>query len=464
LVSPSPAEDAVARELDEVWLHPEGRVAPPSGSGASLFPWTLAKAFLSSPAALEQTIAERLAKMDGSVRRPEVAALERLAELNRACLKDRGGKYSQLLDYLRRIGVGRSSAQRAVIFAERVRTLGWLQRRLTSDLKLPEDAVVVLHGGLDDTTQQDIVESFKQVSSPIRLLVTGDVASEGVNLHTQCHELIHFDIPWSLIRMEQRNGRIDRYGQRQRPQITTLLLIPTSQKFAGDLRVLARLLQREAEAHAALGDVAGLMGRYSVDAEESEILRVLAGCKSFDDVVREVDQATAQDAIAALLADLAAKKPAGAATGQAGSSAGRSLYGAHVDFLRDALIEVFTTPENDLGRGGVRWRENLDHGLVQLTPPPDLRQRLRVLPQSYLRDRWVDEELKLATTPLRGQTALVEALADESGSTWPEAHYLGPLHPRAGVGCRPGAGNAVAQRGLCRALRWITPRCCCSAR
>jgi hypothetical protein len=344
LVSPSPAEDAVARELDEVWLHPEGRVAPPSGSGASLFPWTLAKAFLSSPAALEQTIAERLAKMDGSVRRPEVAALERLAELNRACLNDRGGKYGQLLDYLRQIGVGRSSTQRAVIFAERVRTLGWLQRRLTSDLKLPEDAVVVLHGGLDDTTQQDIVESFKQTSSPIRLLVTGDVASEGVNLHTQCHELIHFDIPWSLIRMEQRNGRIDRYGQRQRPQITTLLLNPTSQKFAGDLRVLARLLQREAEAHAALGDVAGLMGRYSVDAEESEILRVLAGRKSFDDVVREVDQATAQDAIAALLADLAAKKPAGAATGQAESNAGRSLYGAHVDFLRDALIEVFTPP------------------------------------------------------------------------------------------------------------------------
>ncbi|WP_418606648.1 helicase-related protein [Georgenia sp. SUBG003] len=63
--------------------------------------------------------------------------------------------------------------------------------------------------------------------------MTGDVASEGVNLHTQCHQLIHFDIPWSLIRIEQRNGRIDRYGQRHRPQITTLLLQPLERTVQG---------------------------------------------------------------------------------------------------------------------------------------------------------------------------------------------------------------------------------------
>ena len=119
------------------------------------------------------------------------------------------------------------------------------------------------------------------------MLITGDLASEGVNLHAQCHELIHFDIPWSLIRIEQRNGRIDRYGQRHPPQITTLLLSPETEAFSGDLRVLSRLIEKEHEAHSALGDAASLMGKYDVDAEEDEIRKVLAGKASLDDVVKD---------------------------------------------------------------------------------------------------------------------------------------------------------------------------------
>ena len=59
LVPASDAENAVARELDTVWLHPESGSSPYSGSASALFPWTLAKAFLSSPAALLESIKER---------------------------------------------------------------------------------------------------------------------------------------------------------------------------------------------------------------------------------------------------------------------------------------------------------------------------------------------------------------------------------------------------------------------
>lgn len=168
LVEPSPAEDAVARELDEVWLHPQGGGTLTSGAGGPLFPWTLAKAFLSSPAALAQTIRERLRRGDrppkasggaAAIDTGETAALQRLADLNEACLGAPGGKYGQLVEHLRDLGIGRASTQRVVIFAERVATLSWLQRRLPSDLRLPPDAVTVLHGGLDDQTQQDVVEN-----------------------------------------------------------------------------------------------------------------------------------------------------------------------------------------------------------------------------------------------------------------------------------------------------------------
>ena len=134
--------------------------------------------------------------------------------------------------------------------------------------------------------------------------MTGDVASEGVNLHAQCHELIHYDIPWSLIRIEQRNGRIDRYGQSVSPQITTLLLDPSDPRFSGDVRVLTRLMEKEDQAHRALGDAASLMGLYSGEKEETAIREALAAGQDIDDVVPDADDALALDPMAALFATL----------------------------------------------------------------------------------------------------------------------------------------------------------------
>ena len=70
LVPASAAENEVARELDAVWLHPESGQSPYSGSASQLFPWTLAKAFLSSPAALETSVSDRVARIKKSPRGP----------------------------------------------------------------------------------------------------------------------------------------------------------------------------------------------------------------------------------------------------------------------------------------------------------------------------------------------------------------------------------------------------------
>ena len=369
-VTPSAEEFAVGREIAATWTHPRHGAAPMTGQGSQLFPWTLAKAFLSSPVALQETIDSRLRTLEDKMGAgAEREALCRLRELNAACLPADGttphsGKYRELVHQLKEKGVGPRSPERAVVFAERVPTLSWLRDNLLRDLKLKDNQVEILHGGIGDVEQQRIVESFKQASSPIRVLVTGDVASEGVNLHKQCHELIHFDIPWSLIRIEQRNGRIDRYGQERPPQITTLLLdLDGVEGFTGDMRVLTRLLEREREAHEKLGDAASLMGQYSGQAEENAIIDVLRGAKDFEATVPAPEQAAETgDFWLGLLTQAPDELPPGDAAPsrsehragpRAQTTGGTSLFDSDVEYLLAGLTEIFGEPGRETQRGGV---------------------------------------------------------------------------------------------------------------
>src|SRR5690606_4952780 len=125
-------------------------------------------------------------------------------------------KYAELRKLLKEIKwTGRDKRDRLVIFSERIATLRWLHERLASDLALPAEAVATVDGSQSegDETIQKALEDFGQENAAIRILLASDIASEGLNLHFQCHRLIHFDLPWSLLRFQQRNGRIDRYGQ-----------------------------------------------------------------------------------------------------------------------------------------------------------------------------------------------------------------------------------------------------------
>lgn len=434
-VDASPIENTIAQRLADDWLY--------TSSADPLFGWTLAKAFLSSPAALRETAQNRLKNAKHPEERDKLQALVELATQGEA---EKGGKYAALLQELHRIGIAKASPERVVIFAERVATLGWLRQRIAKDLKLADDQVGVLHGGLSDVEQQAIVDSFKQQGSPLRVLVTGDVASEGVNLHQQCHELIHYDIPWSLIRIEQRNGRIDRYGQMQHPQITTLLLQPDHERFSGDIRVLTQLMKKEHEAHRALGDSASLMGKHSVEAEERAILDVLRGSKDLDDVVSTLEEVSTKDTFDAWLLRFQNAMPADELLRSAAASdvaeqpsaptdlphVGTGLYDTPAAYLRDAVAECFPRPQDQPqpgGEGGLGWVEYPGEHIVELTPPEDLKARLAVLPQTYLRDREVTKRMRLATNPVKGKQLLKDALSDTTGSSWPAAHYLGPLHP-----------------------------------
>src|SRR5690606_23041963 len=90
LVEASASGNAIARELEEVWLWPESGTSPYSGSNAALFPWVLAKAFLSSPAALAETVRQRIRRLDENdpAAKRELVALQRLGDLADAALAE----------------------------------------------------------------------------------------------------------------------------------------------------------------------------------------------------------------------------------------------------------------------------------------------------------------------------------------------------------------------------------------
>ncbi|MCU1614232.1 MAG: helicase domain protein [Frankiales bacterium] len=427
-VQASPAEDALAAELSEVWLHPREGSAPVTGHGRHLFPWTLAKSFLSSPAALLETVQNRQKTLadKGESHTAEGSALARLADLADAADGKGSAKLEALVGHLESIGIRRGSDVRVVVFTERLATLHWLRRTLPTALDLPEDAFAVLHGGLQDTEQLEVVDAFGRSGTPIRVLLTGDVASEGVNLHKQCHHLVHVDIPWSLIRIEQRNGRIDRYGQVHPPQITALALTTTDERFSGDVRVITKLLDKEHAAHTALGDAASLLDLHDVEREEAAIRKALSEGRDLDDVVQEPSQLTPAVSGLAVLEFLNAQ--AAATPPPVPEWEERGLFATEVDFLREALHEAFTAPAAPLEAGGVGWREHPDEGVVELVPSADLMTRLTALPQSYLAERKVRERLLLAITRTAADESLRLARAGET-TQWPAAHYLSPLHP-----------------------------------
>jgi len=79
-----------------------------------------------------------------------------------------------------------------------------------------EDRLLTLYGGMDPERREATKAAFQfdPKFSPVRILLATDAASEGIDLQNYCSRLIHYEIPWNPNRMEQRNGRIDRHGQK----------------------------------------------------------------------------------------------------------------------------------------------------------------------------------------------------------------------------------------------------------
>lgn len=116
-----------------------------------------------------------------------------------------------------------------------------------------EGDILTIEGGDDEKVRAKRLERFGKEHGLI--LVSTDATAEGLNLHERCHQLIHVELPYNPNRLEQRNGRIDRYGQTVDPVVRYLYLAGTFEE-----RVLLRLVAKYERQRARLTFVPNTLG------------------------------------------------------------------------------------------------------------------------------------------------------------------------------------------------------------
>ena len=274
---------------------------------------------------------------------------------------------------------------------ERIATLDWLKARLTEDLHLEPGRVETLHGGMSDVDQQRVVEDFGNTRRPVRLLICSDVASEGINLHYQCHRLIHFDMPWSLMVFQQRNGRVDRYGQNATPQIVYLVTESGNPTIRGDVRILEVLMKKDEQAYKNIGDPSVFMDVHDIDEEEEITRRAVAGGESDVDFDRRL---TPEPSEGESLLSMFLQPKTGEATARpaAAPPPPLSLFGSELDYCAAALHRLRAAHAQNGGAGGpaagsahMRIRVDQEAEMLTLDAPQDLVARYRYLPPRCFR-------------------------------------------------------------------------------
>ncbi|MFC2537207.1 MAG: DEAD/DEAH box helicase [Lautropia mirabilis] len=437
--------------------------------GTLLFKTILEKALFSSPSACLQTIRERSKRLKAKDdAHPDLAPLEGLERAVSAITAQHFGKFQMLLRLLKGHKLhdddlvcsagqtdsaasdeqpwrwdGSNSTDRLVIFTERIETLKFLEEHLPSALSLQKEAVATLHGQMADLDIHKTVQDFGRSHTPLRVLIASDVASEGLNLHYQAHRLIHFDIPWSLMVFQQRNGRVDRYGQTKAPRIGYLYTRPADSGVRGDLRYLEILIEKDTQVSRNIGDPSAFMGLYDEEAEVTRTGKAIEQQEPLASFERpagaaesaQADENAEEDPFAELFGG-------GGETEAENSDLPPIASSSHADKPRTRILPSLFANHHEYLRDGLRWVErqypgtctdfsNDDaHALVSFQAGKDLRQ---ILQRDVTGDIWpADNTFRLSARTDRIDAAIRDARnSGDTGGGWPSLQYFWPLHPVA---------------------------------
>lgn len=185
-------------------------------------------------------------------------AIKQLAEWGRTFQHRPDARLRALIDFLD--GICRPDGrhwtnERVVIFTEYVVTLEWIVSVL--EQQGYGDVLDTIRGSTPAEDRELTRARFSADPStePVRVLVATDSAGEGIDLQAHCHRLVNFDIPFNPSRLEQRIGRIDRYGQQERPEVVHFVPDRSSTTYAADLAFMGRIADKVGHIAQDLGSV-----------------------------------------------------------------------------------------------------------------------------------------------------------------------------------------------------------------
>jgi superfamily II DNA or RNA helicase len=135
---------------------------------------------------------------------------------------------------------------KVIIFSKYKDTVDYLAQQIPLHRHYRDVRIVTLDGSLDESQRKERFREFEIAEKAV--MIATDCISEGINLQYVASQIIHYELPWNPNRLEQRNGRIDRYGQPERKVYARTMVVNDSLE-AAILKVLVQKAMRIREDH-----------------------------------------------------------------------------------------------------------------------------------------------------------------------------------------------------------------------
>ena len=301
-----------------------------------------------------------------------------------------------------------------LVFTSFRHTLFYLERNLVEK----GIRVGVIHGGVKDEDRRDIRQRFaqsKEQADTLDILLSTEVGSEGLDFQF-CDGMVNYDLPWNPMRIEQRIGRIDRYGQKSEVVVINNLITPGTV----DADIYERCLLRIGVFQQALGASEEILGQISqqlraisesfdlTSQQRQERLQQLA-----DNELRKIQEQESLESRATELFGLSLPNDDDLTTPTSGWLTPEALHSTASLYLRD----ISGKEESILGNQPLKTLR-LDAG-ARTYLLEDFKKLKADNQEARAWERW-----------LKGNTPHIEITFDQDcASNNPKAALLHPAHP-----------------------------------